>query len=96
MRDSTIIYRSFFEAIKELPIINQGEVWNAVFEYSFNFKEPKLTGISKTVFILIKPQIEANIRRYQAGVKTGILGSEHGKKGGRPPGSPPPIVTGKQ
>jgi hypothetical protein len=47
MRDSMIVYRSFFEAVKELPEKNQAQVWNAVFEYSLNFKEIELTGISK-------------------------------------------------
>ena len=69
MRDSTIIYRSFFEAIKELPIKNQGEVWNAVFEYSLNFNEVTLTGLSKTIFTLIKPQLDANIKRYKNGTQ---------------------------
>src|SRR3990167_6850387 len=67
MRDSTIIYRSFYEAIKELPEINQAECWQAIFEFSLNFKEVELTGISKTIFTLIKPQLQANIKRYNSG-----------------------------
>lgn len=67
MRESAVIYRSFFEAIKELPEVNQAEIWNAICEYSFNFKVVELTGISKTVFTLIRPQIEANIKRYNNG-----------------------------
>ena len=69
MRDSTIIYRSFFEAIKELPKENQAEVWNAIFEYSLNFNEIELNGISKTIFTLIKPQLSANITKYKNGKK---------------------------
>lgn len=69
MRDSTIIYRSFYEAIIELPEKNQAEVWKAIFEYSLNFEEIELTGLSKTIFTLIKPQLEANIKRYQNGLK---------------------------
>ena len=55
MRDSTIIYRSFYEAIKELPEKNQAEIWTAIFEFALNFNEVELTGISTTVFTLIKP-----------------------------------------
>lgn len=84
MRDSTIIYRSFYEAIKDLPKENQAEVWNAIFEYSLNFKEIKLDGLSKTVFTLIKPNIDSNIKRYKKGIETGKLGASHGSKGGRP------------
>jgi hypothetical protein len=69
MRDSTIIYRSFYEAIKDLDVTVQGEVWKAVFEYSLNFKSVELTGIAKTVFTLIKPQLDANIKRYKNGKK---------------------------
>jgi hypothetical protein len=69
MRESMIIYRSFFEAIKELPKEQQADVWNAVYELGLNNKEVQLTGISKTIFTLIKPQIEANIKKYINGKK---------------------------
>lgn len=75
MRDSAIFYRSFYEAIKEIPDVNQLEVYNAVFEYMFNFNEVELKGLSKTIFTLIKPQLQANYKRYQ-----------NGKNGGRPSG----------
>ena len=67
MRDSFIVYRSFYEAIKELPKENQAEVWQAIHEYALNFKKIKLSGISKTIFTLIEPQLESNIRRYKSG-----------------------------
>jgi len=69
MRDSTIIYRSFYEAIKELPKTNQAEVWNAIFEFSLNFNEIELSGLSKTIFTLIKPQLQANISKFLNGNK---------------------------
>jgi len=67
MRDSALIYRSFYEAIKELEPLLQAEMWNAVIEYALDKKEPKLTGICKTVFILIKPQLDANLKRFESG-----------------------------
>lgn len=72
MRDSLIFYRSFYESIKELPLEAQTQVYNAIFEYSLNLEEVELSGIAKAVFTLIKPQLDANIKRY-----------ENGKKGGR-------------
>ena len=69
MRDSSIFYRSFYEAIKSLPESNQLEVYNAIFEYSFNFVEIELAGLSNTIFKLIKPQLEANNKRYENGNK---------------------------
>lgn len=68
-RDSMIFYRSFYEAIKELSKEQQGEIYNAIFSYGLDFTEPILTGVSKTVWTLIKPQIDANIRRYNNGKK---------------------------
>jgi len=68
-RDSMIIYRSFFEAIKELPKTNQAEVWNAVYELGLNGKYVELNGISKTIFTLIAPQIEANYKKFVNGSK---------------------------
>ena len=68
-----IFYRSFYEAIKELPVDVQAIVYSAIFEYSLNFNEVVLEGLPKAIFTLIKPQLDANNKRY-----------ENGKKGGKP------------
>ena len=73
MRESMIIYRSFYDAIKELEPTHQAEVWKAVFGYGLNKKDINLKGLPATIFTLIKPQLDANIRKY-----------ENGSKGGRP------------
>lgn len=67
MRDSAVFYRSFYEAINELPDVNQLELYKAIFDYSLNFKEHDLKGLSKTIFMLIKPQLDANNKRYKNG-----------------------------
>ncbi len=69
MRESAIFYRSFYEAIKQLPPENQAEVYTAIFEYALNFKEVELSGVNFMLFGLIKPQIDANIRRFKNGCK---------------------------
>jgi hypothetical protein len=69
MRDSMIIYRSFYEAIKGLPKEDQAEVWNAVYSYALDFVEVELEGMAKVVFTLIKPQLDANIAKYKNGLK---------------------------
>jgi hypothetical protein len=68
-RDNMIIYRSFYEAIKELKPIDQVKIWEALYELGLNGIEIELMGIQKTIFTLIKPQIEANIKRYENGKK---------------------------
>jgi len=63
-RESLIFYRSFYEAIKELNFEQQWEIYNSIFQYWLDFIEPKLKWISKTIFTLIRPQLDANIRKY--------------------------------
>lgn len=72
-RDSFIFYRSFFESMQGLKDKEQLQIFNAICELALNEKEVKLTGVSKNIFTVIKPQILANSKRY-----------ESGKKGGRP------------
>jgi hypothetical protein len=71
MRDSVIFYRSFYEAIKELKPNAQAKIYTAIFEYSLNFNEVVLDGLPKTIFTLIKPQLEANNKKFKNGQKGG-------------------------
>jgi hypothetical protein len=73
-RDSFIFYRSFSEAIDNLPDNEQLKIYRAIKEFALNEHEPELTGLAKGFWTLIKPQIAANNKRY-----------EDGRKGGRPP-----------
>ena len=70
-RDSFVFYRSFFEAISELPNDELAQVVRSACEYALNGNEIEMSGISKAVFILMKPQIDANNRRYSNGMKGG-------------------------
>jgi len=73
-RDSMIIYRSFYEAIKDLDKDTKLQMYDAIFSYGLDFKQPpKLKGIAKVVWTLIKPQLDANLKKFN-----------DGKKGGRP------------
>ena len=80
IRDTFIFYRSFYEMAKEMSDVERLSFFDAICEYALNFKEVELKGIAKICFIGAKPNISANIKRYQ----NGKLGAEHGKKGGRP------------
>ena len=73
MRDSCIFYRSFYEALVVLDKEVKANVYDAIFEYSMNDVLIELSGIEKTVFTLIKPQLDANNKRFL-----------NGKKGGKP------------
>lgn len=74
MRDSFIFYRSFYDAIKDLPRDIQGEIYTAIMEYSLYGNETdNLKPVARSIFTLIKPQIDVNNKRFQ-----------NGRKGGRP------------
>ena len=80
MRESIVFYRSYYEAIKELPIEQQIKIYEAIFEFGFYGNELKTTGIEKVVFNLIKPTLNSSVSRYSASV-------ENGRKGGAPKGN---------
>lgn len=67
MRESFIFYRSFYEAISDLPDQDQAVIFRAICKYSLDHQEPELTGIPGTIFKLIRPQLEANYKRYENG-----------------------------
>lgn len=66
-RDSFIFYRSFYEAIKEVPDEEQLQIYKSITEYALNGNEIDNKGISKAIFTLIKPQLDANLKRYMNG-----------------------------
>ena len=54
-RDSFIFYRSFYDAIKEIPEKEQLNVYKAISVYALEQEEIELSGVSKAIFSLIKP-----------------------------------------
>lgn len=75
-----MFYRSFYEAIKDVPKKYRSVIYEAVFEYVFDSQEPSLSGVPSALWKLIRPQIDASQKRYENSKK----GAEYGKMGGRP------------
>lgn len=71
MKESFIFYDSFLNAIDELDKEIQLEVYQAITHYALRGEEPSLNGVAKAIFHLIKPQIDANNKRYEDGCKGG-------------------------
>ena len=72
--ESYVFYQSFHEAGKNLPMEQYGELMFILNEYALYKNEPEIDNpIIKAMFMLIKPQIEANWRRREKG-KYGALG----------------------
>lgn len=69
MRDSVVFYRSFYDAIKNIPEADQLKAYTAIMEYAMNDVQPEIDGIALAIFLLVKPQIDANNKRYENGKK---------------------------
>lgn len=72
-RESFVFYESFYDAIKTLEKDDQFELFLAITEYGIEGTIRELQGVARGMFALIKPQIDANNRKWV-----------NGKKGGRP------------
>lgn len=70
-KDSFVVYRSFYDAMKPLPEADQLQLFRAIFEYGLNHKEIELDDLPTAMFALIKPQLEANYKRWLNGNKGG-------------------------
>ena len=71
MRDSFVFYRSFFEALIGMDKDSQADCLMALADYALNGKEPNLTPEVRMFFTLVKPQLDANSKRFANGCKGG-------------------------
>ena len=74
-----VFYRSFASAIKKLPDEFQLSALWAIIDYGIDGKEPSDNGIAEAIFSMAKPQIDANNKRYNNGLKGGRLKQEESK-----------------
>ena len=70
-RESFVFYRSFHTALKDLPPEQYKKTLSAGCEYALFGAEPELEGIPYIAFELIRPQLDANNKRYMDGKKGG-------------------------
>ncbi|MBQ1293888.1 MAG: hypothetical protein IIY21_07595 [Clostridiales bacterium] len=71
MRDGFVFYRSFFESFSDLSKKDKLVLFDALCNYALNDIEPELVGVPAAIFKLLKPQVDANNRRYENGLKGG-------------------------
>lgn len=81
-RESMIFYASWWESIKELPVVVRNEVLNTVVEYGIEGVMTSEQGqMTKAIMALIKPQIDANNVRYENGCRGGApVGNQNARK----------------
>lgn len=87
-RESFVFYRSFYESIQGLPDRVQLALFQAVARYALDQVEPDFSGVPQqpfveAIFAGIRPQLDANQKRFLNGYK----GKEFGGRGGAPKGN---------
>ena len=70
-KDSFIIYRSFYIGLQALKSKDRLQLYDAIFEYGLNSTEIDLKPLPKAMFLMIKPQLQANHRKFLNGQKGG-------------------------
>ena len=71
MQESFIFYKSYSEAIKQLNEKDQLKALWAIINHSIDEEEQQVDGLANIVYIMAKPQIEANNKRKNDGLKGG-------------------------
>ena len=70
-RDSIVVYRSFYEAAKALGDQEELELYRAIFEFGLDHKNTEMGPMAAAMFKLIQPQLEANYKKWQNGMRGG-------------------------
>ena len=80
-RESVVFYKGFYEALKELDAEDKAAAYEAIVEYGLFGIEPECTGVVKALFLMAKPQIDQNNKRYENALKGGApVGNSNAKK----------------
>ena len=74
-------YRSYYEAIQNLPKREQTAVLLAVCAYALDNQEPKLSGTANAIFTLIRPTLDTGRRKALSGKKGGENGNKYEANG---------------
>lgn len=79
-------YLSFYEMLQTLPTPEEKIIWvDAITKYAFFGIEPNFSGLAKTAWCALKPNLDASNKKY-----------ENACKGGCPPGTKKPSMIGNQ
>ena len=70
-RESFVFYRSFRDAFRALDKDVRLRMYEAIINYGLDLIEPHFEGIEKVLWTLIRPQLEANNKRFENGCKGG-------------------------
>lgn len=71
MNDSFVVYASYLKAAKRLNDADRLAVYDAIMEYGIEGTEPETDGVAAAIFEIVKPLIDANMKKREAGRKGG-------------------------
>ena len=80
-KESFLIFKAFYEPIKELSNEDLGQLFRSIFEYQINDIEPPNTSRIYMAFLFFKNQFRLDEIKYNAKVE---VNKNNGSKGGRP------------
>ena len=83
-KESFVFYRSFYDAIEEMPKKHQLDIYKAIACYALDNKEPTFSGVVSALWKSFRPQLDTSARRYKLARENGEKGAKYGVKGGRP------------
>lgn len=66
-RKSFTFYRSFYEALCYLPEEHRLPAFMAICAYALDGEEPRLEGVPGAIFTLIRPNLDASIKKAESG-----------------------------
>lgn len=66
-----VFLESYYEAAKDLSDKQRLALYDAIIKYALKNEEAKLTGVTKSLFVLIQPVIDKSAKRAKAGSKGG-------------------------
>ena len=70
-RDYFTFFRSFRDALADMPPESQARLFMAISNYSLDGIEPMLSGIENTIWKLIRPNLDAGRKQFSNGCKGG-------------------------
>jgi hypothetical protein len=66
-----VFYRSFFEAVEDLPPEDFKQAVTAIMRYGLDGTADDVKGVAKSILIMARPQIDKNNKRYENGTRGG-------------------------
>lgn len=77
-------YRSYYDALKELPAEEFRDIVLAVCAYALDGEEPELSGVAMSIFTLIRPTLEVGRSRAENRSRTEQTSNSAEQTGNRP------------